>query len=101
LAHTRGLTTPAAIEEALAGAGFVQIRVVAEREELYFTDEEEWWRFEWSHGNRSGLERLAPTGLAQRKQESFEWMRQLKGERGIPMWMEMLLTRARKSTGSD
>jgi hypothetical protein len=70
--------------------------VKAEKQEFYFQDKDDWWAFEWSQGNRSLWERMEPSALDEFKQEEYEWIRKLKGERGIPMWMQMLLTKACK-----
>jgi len=94
--NTRGLRDPAEIEEVLSSAGLVNIEVKAEKQEFYFQDEDEWWAFEWSHGNQSLWERMEPSALEQFREEEYEWIRQLKGDRGIPMWMQMLLTKANK-----
>ncbi len=97
-ADTRGLHTAAEIKEAFTRAGFGDVQVIPAREDLWFQDEEEWWSFEWSHGNRSGLERMEPADLAERKQKAFAWIQEIKGEQGIPMWIEMLLARATKTS---
>jgi ubiquinone/menaquinone biosynthesis C-methylase UbiE len=94
--NTRGLRDPAEIEEVLSKAGLVDIEVEAEKQEFYFQGEDDWWAFEWSHGNRSMWERMEPSALEECRQEEYEWIRQLRGERGIPMWMQMLLTKACK-----
>jgi hypothetical protein len=63
--ESRGLGDPAEIEEVLSAAGLVEIEVMPEAKEFYFTDADEWWAFEWSQGNRPTWERLSPPDLEQ------------------------------------
>ncbi len=84
------------IESVLSKAGFVHLKTVAEEKEFYFRDVDEWWAFEWSHGNRFLWERMAQPVLDRCQRELFEAIGRMKGESGIPIKFQILLTRAEK-----
>ena len=90
------LRDPAAIEAVFSKAGFVNIQTVVEEKEFYLKDVDEWWAFEWSHGNRFLWERMEPPVLEQCRHELFEVIGKLRQESGIPIVFQMLLTRANK-----
>lgn len=84
------------LEEILSNAGFLNIEVVNEEEEFRYRDEEEWWATEWSCGNRSLFECMEPSALGRFREEALETVRGLKGEKGIPILFQVLLTRVSK-----
>jgi O-methyltransferase / aklanonic acid methyltransferase len=88
------LREPADIEAVLLKAGFTNIQTVVEEKEFYFKDVDEWWAFEWSHGNRFLWERMEPPILEQCRSELFEFVGQQKQESGIPICFQILLTKA-------
>lgn len=90
------LREPAEIEAVLAPAGFGNIQTAVEEKEFYFRDVDEWWAFEWSHGNRFLWERMAPPALERCRAELFEAVGQMAQEAGIPILFQILLTRAEK-----
>ena len=90
------LREPADIEAVLSKAGFTGIQMVVEEKEFYFKDVDEWWAFEWSHGNRFLWERMEPPVLERCRGDLFEVIGQMKQEAGIPIVFQILLTRARK-----
>lgn len=90
------LREPADIEAVLLKAGFTDIQTVVEEKEFYFKDVDEWWAFEWSHGNRFLWESMEPPILERCRGELFEVVGQMKQEAGIPIMFQVLLTRAEK-----
>jgi ubiquinone/menaquinone biosynthesis C-methylase UbiE len=90
------LREPVDIEAVLSKAGFVTIQTVAEEKEFYFKDADEWWAFEWSHGNRFLWERMETPILERCRAELLEVVGRMKQEAGIPIVFQILLTRAEK-----
>jgi SAM-dependent methyltransferase len=90
------LRESADIEAILSKAGFNDIQTMVEEKEFYFKDVDEWWAFEWSHGNRFLWERMEPPILERCRGELFEVIGQMKQEAGIPIVFQILLTRAEK-----
>lgn len=85
------------IEAVFQNAGFANTQTVVDEKEFYFKDVDEWWAFEWSHGNRFLWERMEHSVLEQCRRELFEFVGGLKRESGIPIVFQMLLARAEKS----
>lgn len=50
-----------------------------------FPDEEAWWSWAWSHGQRWFLEQLSPQDAEAFKQAAFEHLRGFKTAEGIPL----------------
>jgi SAM-dependent methyltransferase len=48
------------LQTMVAGAGFVEVVAVADSCPLVFEDEDQWWRWSWSHGTRGLLESVSP-----------------------------------------
>jgi SAM-dependent methyltransferase len=90
------LREPADIEAVLSKAGFTNIHTVVEEKEFYLKDVDEWWAFEWSHGNRFLWERMELPILERCRDELFEVIGQMKQDAGIPIVFQILLTRAEK-----
>lgn len=91
------LREPAEIDAVLSKAGFINVQTLVEEKEFYFSDVDEWWAFEWSHGNRFLWERMAASILEQCRGELFTAIDQMKQEQGIPIVFQTLLTRAEKA----
>jgi hypothetical protein len=79
------LSTPERISKALSDAGFEQISTWREEKVMYFSDEEDWWAWEWSQASRFWLEGMSPLGLEKFKTVSFEKLALIKEPQGIPM----------------
>lgn len=79
------LNSPERINAALQTAGFINITTVEEEATMYFSDEEDWWQWEWSQGSRFWVEGMSPEGLEKFKTASFEKLKAMKGPKGIPM----------------
>jgi O-methyltransferase/aklanonic acid methyltransferase len=86
------LNSPERIEAALREAGFENISVTKEETIMYFTDEEDWWQWEWSQGSRFWVEGMSPQALETFKAVSFENLKAMKGPKGIPMLCGALLS---------
>jgi ubiquinone/menaquinone biosynthesis C-methylase UbiE len=67
----------------LGRAGFSEVRVVARELDMVYETEEEWWAMQWSISARAGLERLAPSRLAELEAEVFERMQALRQADGF------------------
>jgi hypothetical protein len=50
---------------------------------MVYETEEEWWAMQWSISARAGLERLAPSRLAELEAEVFERMQALRQADGF------------------
>lgn len=57
---------------------FENIRVIHEEAEFTYTDEEDWWNTQWSHGGRYLLELMPPDILAKFKAEAFDKMKAMQ-----------------------
>jgi O-methyltransferase / aklanonic acid methyltransferase len=93
------LREPADIEAILSRAEFTNIQTVVEEKEFYFKDVDEWWAFEWSHGNRFLWERMELPVLERCRGELFEVVGRMEQAAGIPIVFQILLTRAEKPQG--
>jgi len=93
------LREAADIEAVLSRAGFANIQTAAEEKEFYLNDVDEWWAFEWSHGNRFLWERMEAAALERCRGELYEVIGQMEQEAGIPIVFQILLTRAEKPHG--
>ena len=69
----------------LAGAGLDVARTTVEQVEFAFADEQEWWRWAWSHGMRGLLEVLEPPVLDSLRDEMFAELAALRTDAGILM----------------
>jgi ubiquinone/menaquinone biosynthesis C-methylase UbiE len=58
---------PEGMQAIMQAAGFVNVAVVAEEMDFTYTDEDEWWATQWSHGARAELESLPEQALVQGK----------------------------------
>lgn len=87
-----GLDRPEGVREALEGAGFRHVTVVAEEREFLYASEEEWWAAQWSHGARLWLERLTAEQLDEFKRTAFERMQPQKEAGGFPLRLVALLS---------
>ncbi|HQF61784.1 MAG TPA: methyltransferase domain-containing protein [Anaerolineaceae bacterium] len=86
------LNRPELIEAALREAGFENISITTEEATMYFTDEQDWWDWEWSQASRFWLEGMSPEGLAKFKAVSFEKLMAMKTPKGIPILIGAMLS---------
>jgi SAM-dependent methyltransferase len=89
--RAQALETPADLAEALRGAGFGDVQVVAEAYEQVYDSPEDWWANMWSISMRAGLEQLDPTALERLRAEAFAQVEALREARGIPMRLQALI----------
>jgi O-methyltransferase/aklanonic acid methyltransferase len=84
-------------EEAMAmfaAAGFALQPPVAGSVSVTFTDEESWWRWAWSHGQRGFLEQLGDDRIDAFKAEAFAALRSFAGPDGVPLEQQFLILTA-------
>jgi SAM-dependent methyltransferase len=95
-AHPGGTSVPdfAAIVQLLAKAGLVAERPVTDAVSVRFPDEESWWRWVWSHGQRAYLERLDDSNVAAFKADAFAKLRSFATPEGIPLEQQFVVLRA-------
>jgi SAM-dependent methyltransferase len=73
---------PDELRGALGAAGFAEVEVSVETCPLVFADEEEWWRWSWSHGTRALWEAIPPSLHAQLERIGHEGLRQARADDG-------------------
>jgi SAM-dependent methyltransferase len=81
------LDGPAALSQAIHGAGFQDVHVSADEFAFRFRDAREFWRWAWSHGFRQVLEELSADRLAIYRKTAFQQI----GQQGIAGRMEALI----------
>jgi ubiquinone/menaquinone biosynthesis C-methylase UbiE len=96
----KGFDGPAEIEKSLALAGFTDMHFQEEKKEFFYTDEEQWWRAQWSAGHRSVLEYIekvnGPDGLARFKADALKRLQSQRKPEGFGQTMEALFAKATK-----
>jgi ubiquinone/menaquinone biosynthesis C-methylase UbiE len=97
----KGFDSPAEIEKSVALAGFVDTNFQEEKKEFFYTDEEQWWRAQGSHGIRSVLEYIekvnGPDGLSRFKADALKRLQSLRKPEGFGQTMEALFAKATKA----
>jgi hypothetical protein len=84
-------------EEAMAmfsAAGFALQPPAQESVSVTFPDEETWWRWAWSHGQRGFLEQLGDDRIDAFKAEAFAALRKFAEPDGIPLEQQFLVLTA-------
>ena len=71
-----------AFTEQLKQAGFTAIQSTVEEAEFIYSDEEEWWKAKWTHGERYPLENMPAEMLKKFRVEVLERMQELKQPAG-------------------
>jgi ubiquinone/menaquinone biosynthesis C-methylase UbiE len=74
---------PELLADALAQAGFENIRLNKEEAVFSFADEDDWWAWEWSQRPRMILETFSDEALAKFKAAAFEKLRAMREAGGI------------------
>ena len=67
----------------LAGAGFIDVRILREQTEFVYADAQQWWDNKWTHGTRYSLEHMPSEVLAQFKSEVFARFEEEQKQDGI------------------
>jgi len=95
-AHPGGTQMPAFDEVAkqFASVGFRVDPPEHDSVSVTFADEESWWRWAWSHGQRAFLERLAPSDVEPFKRDAFAALRSFATPDGIPLEQGFLVLTA-------
>jgi ubiquinone/menaquinone biosynthesis C-methylase UbiE len=83
----------------LVSAGFEAVTSVEQELEFHLADEEEWWRWAWSHGMRAFLEILPTSDLAELREEVFAELAALRTSEGIPLHQTARFVVARPPAG--
>lgn len=89
--------SPADLEKVVKQVGFSNVRVVVEEADLPYTDAEDWWQTQWSHGMRAMWERMSPEVLEQTKAAAFQKLGAMQEQDGIHQIWQALFTLATKS----
>ena len=95
-AHVGGAAPPPFEEMAklVASIGFVLAPPVQESVSVVFADEEAWWRWAWSHGQRAYLERLDASQVDPFKAEAFAALQSFRTPAGFPLEQQFLVLTA-------
>jgi SAM-dependent methyltransferase len=95
-AHVGGAAMPPFDEmaELAASAGLFLDPPMAESVSVLFPDEESWWRWSWSHGQRAFLERLDDSQVDAFKEQAFAALRSFRTSDGIPLEQQFLVLTA-------
>jgi SAM-dependent methyltransferase len=92
-AHVGGARMPAFAEMAklAAASGFTLGQPVPESVSVRFPDEETWWRWAWSHGQRAYLEHLDDSNVDAFKRDAFAAMQSLRTSEGFPLEQQFIV----------
>jgi len=95
-AHPGGIAIPAPAEllGLFESAGLRVDPPVQDAVEIDFADEESWWRWVWSHGQRAFLEGLDDAEVAPFKAEAFAELRSFATPAGIHLEQQFLVVNA-------
>lgn len=74
--------------------GLGDVQIVNETIHLDFPDEDVWWRWVWSHGQRWYLEQLSPEQAEDFRRRATEQLRAFRTERGIPLDQTFMIARS-------
>ena len=88
------LPTPADVAAMFSAAGFNLQPPVQDSVTVTFADEEAWWRWVWSHGQRGFVERLPDDQVEQFKAEAFAALRSFATPDGIDLEQQFLVLKA-------
>jgi ubiquinone/menaquinone biosynthesis C-methylase UbiE len=84
--------TPNGVTDIFIKAGFENIKVIKEKMDRVYANEEEWWAQQWSHGARGILERIAPENMERLKSDIFRRLQDYKRRDGIHIPISALFT---------
>jgi ubiquinone/menaquinone biosynthesis C-methylase UbiE len=94
------LDTPGGLQKILTTAGFSRVICRTERYEVIYTDREQWWLAQWSHGGRALLETIeekpGSNGLERFKVAVFEGLSQHQPTDGVHTIWPALYVKAKK-----
>ena len=91
--RARQLTRPSELAGALESAGFADVSVAMEAQDVVFPTEESWWSSLWSHGMRGALDRMPPPVLSDFKDAAFAKMQPQRESDGFhEVWQALIGT---------
>jgi ubiquinone/menaquinone biosynthesis C-methylase UbiE len=91
---SESLDDPADLRRAFSNAGFSALRIVEERFDCEYTDEEDWWSHLWATADRSPLEALSHHDQARLRTEAFAEVREFERDGMIHIPYHVLFTLA-------
>jgi SAM-dependent methyltransferase len=86
--------SPDEVQAMFAAAGFALEPPAQESVTVRFPDEESWWRWAWSHGQRGFLEQLGDKRVDAFKAAAFARLRSFATPDGIPLEQQFLVLKA-------
>ncbi len=81
---------PEDLQAVLTGASFARVETRLEKCDVVFPDEETWWAFQFTLGNRAALMRMTEETRAKFKAEYLEKMRPLLREDGLHLGVSVI-----------
>ena len=95
-AHPGGTQMPGPddVAQRFASAGFRVDPPVHDAVSVRFADEESWWRWAWSHGQRAFLEHLRESDVEAFKSDAFAALRSFASSDGIALEQQFLVLTA-------
>ena len=88
------MPTPEEVNAMFTAAGFTLNPPVMDSVSVMFPDEESWWRWAWSHGQRGFLEQLDDAQLEEFKEAAFESLRSFATPEGLPLEQQFMVLTA-------
>ena len=88
--------TPTQVQEMLAGIGWEEIQTLTETYDVVYEDEEKWWAFQFTLGNRATLMRMSDEMRAQFKAEYLAKLRPLFRDDGLHLGVSVIYAIGRK-----
>lgn len=88
---------PEGVLAIMQAAGFVNTKVIGEAIDVTYSNEDEWWATQWSHGARAILERLPESVLAQGKAFVHQKFAEMMQPDGVHQRLHVLFTLAEKA----
>jgi ubiquinone/menaquinone biosynthesis C-methylase UbiE len=63
-------------------AGFVDVDAITDSYELVFQNEDDWWRWSWSHGTRGLFESVSPSRLSRLRRQLYATLAECREQDG-------------------
>jgi O-methyltransferase/aklanonic acid methyltransferase len=77
--------------------GLGDVQITNETIHLDFPDEQTWWRWAWSHGQRWYLEQLPPDRAEEFQDRAFQLLRAMRTEHGIPLDQNFMIAKSTRT----
>jgi SAM-dependent methyltransferase len=88
------IPSPEEVGAMFGAAGLTLLPPTQDSVRLMFRDEESWWRWAWSHGQRGFLEQLDDDQVEAFKDGAFRAMRSFATSEGIPLEQQYIVLTA-------